>query len=113
MTFMFFFKQKTAYEISTRDWSSDVCSSDLGSRLARHVDVVLDHADLPAVTPLLTDWIAQNPATIFDLYLLCADLAPEPSALTAWRDALPYQPGYLDRVAVFLEQAPDAGSPAG
>src|ERR1044071_2886015 len=26
---MFFFKQKTAYEISTRDWSSDVCSSDL------------------------------------------------------------------------------------
>src|ERR1044071_10288547 len=26
-----FIKQKTAYEISTRDWSSDVCSSDLGS----------------------------------------------------------------------------------
>src|ERR1044071_372967 len=26
--FYFFFKQKTAYEISTRDWSSDVCSSD-------------------------------------------------------------------------------------
>src|SRR5213594_1434256 len=25
----FFFKQKTAYEISVRDWSSDVCSSDL------------------------------------------------------------------------------------
>src|SRR5213594_5240786 len=24
-----FFKQKTAYEISVRDWSSDVCSSDL------------------------------------------------------------------------------------
>ena len=26
----FFFKQKTAYEIVSRDWSSDVCSSDLG-----------------------------------------------------------------------------------
>ena len=26
----FFFKQKTAYEIGTGDWSSDVCSSDLG-----------------------------------------------------------------------------------
>ena len=25
----FFFKQKTAYEISDSDWSSDVCSSDL------------------------------------------------------------------------------------
>ena len=24
-----FFKQKTAYEIQIRDWSSDVCSSDL------------------------------------------------------------------------------------
>ena len=29
--FFFFFKQKTAYEIGTGDWSSDVCSSDLGS----------------------------------------------------------------------------------
>src|SRR3712207_8030882 len=28
----FFFKQKTAYEI-WRDWSSDVCSSDLGQRV--------------------------------------------------------------------------------
>jgi len=27
--FFFFFKQKTAYEIPKRDWSSDVCSSDL------------------------------------------------------------------------------------
>src|ERR1051326_4870840 len=28
---MFFFKQKTAYEIKECDWSSDVCSSDLRS----------------------------------------------------------------------------------
>src|SRR3546814_1763475 len=27
---IFFFKQKTAYEMRIRDWSSDVCSSDLG-----------------------------------------------------------------------------------
>ena len=26
---VFFFKQKTAYEIKECDWSSDVCSSDL------------------------------------------------------------------------------------
>ena len=26
---VFFFKQKTAYEIADSDWSSDVCSSDL------------------------------------------------------------------------------------
>src|SRR3546814_16061660 len=28
-----FFKQKTAYELRIRDWSSDVCSSDLHGRL--------------------------------------------------------------------------------
>src|SRR3546814_20489172 len=27
---LFFFKQKTAYEVRISDWSSDVCSSDLG-----------------------------------------------------------------------------------
>src|ERR1043166_9908037 len=31
MFFFFFFKQKTAYEIPKRDWSADVCSSDLPS----------------------------------------------------------------------------------
>src|SRR3546814_12016261 len=36
---LFFFKQKTAYELRISDWSSDVCSSDL----ARHG--LLDHAD--------------------------------------------------------------------
>src|SRR3546814_6489383 len=31
--FLFFcFKQKTAYEMRISDWSSDVCSSDLGGR---------------------------------------------------------------------------------
>src|SRR3546814_9764138 len=29
--FFFFFKQKTAYEMRISDWSSDVCSSDLGT----------------------------------------------------------------------------------
>src|SRR3546814_10749979 len=29
MIFVFFFKQKTAYEMRISDWSSDVCSSDL------------------------------------------------------------------------------------
>src|SRR3546814_18532820 len=33
MTYLcfFFFKQKTAYEMRISDWSSDVCSSDLGN----------------------------------------------------------------------------------
>src|SRR3546814_4320895 len=31
---VFFFKQKTAYEMRISDWSSDVCSSDLAAGLA-------------------------------------------------------------------------------
>src|SRR3546814_7638504 len=32
---VFFFKQKTAYEMRISDWSSDVCSSDLTQRAQR------------------------------------------------------------------------------
>src|SRR3546814_9923449 len=35
---VFFFKQKTAYEMRISDWSSDVCSSDLLVLLARGDD---------------------------------------------------------------------------
>ena len=38
MFFFFFFKQKTAYEIKECDWSSDVCSSDLGELIAQKID---------------------------------------------------------------------------
>src|SRR3546814_2098969 len=37
-SFVFFFKQKTAYELRISDWSSDVCSSDLGR--VEHVAVM-------------------------------------------------------------------------
>src|SRR3546814_19059430 len=33
---IFFFKQKTAYEMRISDWSSDVCSSDLGFQLKKN-----------------------------------------------------------------------------
>src|SRR3546814_10928951 len=36
---IFFFKQKTAYEMRISDWSSDVCSSDLGA-LAHQIRLV-------------------------------------------------------------------------
>ena len=39
----FFFKQKTAYEMCGRDWSSDVCSSDL--RLDRFLRNAADRRD--------------------------------------------------------------------
>src|SRR3546814_8591692 len=48
---VFFFKQKTAYEMRLSDWSSDVCSSDLGADDAaeldqRHARLGRDAADL-------------------------------------------------------------------
>src|SRR3546814_5666201 len=39
----FFFKQKTAYEMRISDWSSDVCSSDLGRELDELHQRVLRH----------------------------------------------------------------------
>src|SRR3546814_2878554 len=64
VVFFFFFKQKTAYELRISDWSSDVCSSDLGSgeigfitaqikdvAQARVGDTVTD-AKRPAAAPL-------------------------------------------------------------
>src|SRR3546814_5617932 len=59
---LFFFKQKTAYEMRISDWSSDVCSSDLrpiaqGLRCASiaHPRLEIDLVDLkpPAVTACL------------------------------------------------------------
>src|SRR3546814_4679615 len=40
---LFFFKQKTAYEMRISDWSSDVCSSDLNKGRACPVISVLSH----------------------------------------------------------------------
>src|SRR6059058_3716995 len=63
--FFFFFKQKTAYEMSLRDWSSDVCSSDLACASGNYalgqarrwlelgwVDVCLAGACDMSVTPM-------------------------------------------------------------
>src|SRR3546814_4099850 len=48
---IFFFKQKTAYEMRISDWSSDVCSSDLpwGSPSAGEPRVVIGLEGDPAV----------------------------------------------------------------
>src|SRR3546814_10796311 len=53
MFIVFFFKQKTAYDMRISDWSSDVCSSDLpvgkatrdpGERLEKQIEpLLMDH----------------------------------------------------------------------
>src|SRR3546814_4493729 len=43
---LFFFKQKTAYEMRISDWSSDVCSSDLKIRSGQPAILELSFEDL-------------------------------------------------------------------
>src|SRR3546814_2107005 len=65
--YVFFFKQKTAYEMRISDWSSDVCSSDLRLRGGGEVELgdarkeqeddmgrAVGHADGPSLA-----WITQ------------------------------------------------------
>src|SRR3546814_2093543 len=57
MSFFFFFKQKTAYEMRISDWSSDVCSSDLGSLAAAErasMRSMSDAAEIPPAIPAAT-----------------------------------------------------------
>ncbi|HNP85734.1 MAG TPA: cobalamin-dependent protein [Kouleothrix sp.] len=74
-------------------------------QLANHVDVVARWADAEQVASWLAAAITANPSTLFDCYMF-ADVAPMPSALREWRAALPFQPGYLDRVAVYRQTMP-------
>ena len=54
----FFFKQKTAYEIRPRDWSSDVCSSDLDGETE---DMIDDWSDQKQV---LAKFLSLSPAEV-------------------------------------------------
>src|SRR3546814_11369001 len=59
--FFFFFKQKTAYEMRISDWSSDVCSSDLGRRVQRAAKPLghsrpLSLPDTGAISGVQPDW---------------------------------------------------------
>src|SRR3546814_6096437 len=62
LCFFFFFKQKTAYEMRMSDWSSDVCSSDLGHvRRGRLLLLVEDprHLRPEVAQPLLLQYQAR------------------------------------------------------
>jgi radical SAM superfamily enzyme YgiQ (UPF0313 family) len=78
----------------------------LSQRLASHVDIIAGWEDLQRSAFSVQRFVTYNPSTLFDLYLL-AETPPTPADLRAFRDALPFQPGYLDRVAVYRREQPE------
>src|SRR3546814_5145800 len=60
--FVFFFKQKTAYEMRISDWSSDVCSSDLMSQYVRdaRITMIYEGANGVQAMDLVGRKLAQN-----------------------------------------------------
>src|SRR5213082_3965055 len=59
-SYFFFFKQKTAYEIVSGDWSSDVCSSDLAG---------------PAIASLTGDYFPAGERGRVYAYILAGEVA--------------------------------------
>src|SRR3546814_15647097 len=57
----FFFKQKTAYEMRISDWSSDVCSSDLGFNVYTTVHSKHQEAAYKAVREGILDYTRRAP----------------------------------------------------
>src|SRR3546814_6911518 len=75
--FFFFFKQKTAYEMSISDWSSDVCSSDLDAlvegikSVAKSQSIDFDHIAITGLSDgASTATYALIHSRIFSLALL-------------------------------------------
>src|SRR3546814_14938469 len=104
MILCFFFKQKTAYEMRIRDWSSDVCSSDLQrtprrhaavGELAQHVEGFVEGEEhggrvhlsvvIPCIASDLLPFIASRSLAALGMTkmtpALPASLAPSPSRL--------------------------------
>src|SRR3546814_12962126 len=86
---MFFFKQKTAYEMRISDWSSDVCSSDLatisatfpalfptpvrfaGFAIAYNVSTSIFGGTAPAVGSALIGWTGDQLMPAYYMILSC------------------------------------------
>src|SRR3546814_11668608 len=69
---LFFFKQKTAYEMRISDWSSDVCSSDLRKA---YLDYIAKTLELTGVSAAEAKTQADQ-VMAFETRLAAASLAP-------------------------------------
>src|SRR3546814_6058278 len=74
---MFFFKQKTAYELRISDWSSDVCSSDL-TGLGGRIDI--------SMLESMAEWMS------YPLYYSFDGASPPPRNGASHSTIYPYGP---------------------
>src|SRR3546814_11630182 len=83
---VFFFKQKTAYEMRISDWSSDVCSSDLPAEAVatRMLDRVFDN------------YVMANMQRVVNAYIARSD-SPDPVEVAAGKEGLLRAYRWLDR----------------
>src|SRR3546814_87357 len=77
IVFVFFFKQKTAYEMRISDWSSDVCSSDL----VIAVDQTSEDGHQLFREGNRVGWAAREPGT-GDTYLALFNLGDAPESVS-------------------------------
>src|SRR3546814_13009286 len=105
--FVCFFKQKTAYEMRSSDWSSDVCSSDLfegpvftlaNPESAKWATISRDAAVLPVGRDNALDLVGGAPACVDRITL-------------ADGRALTWKPAGGDRLTVTLPAPPAAPDP--
>src|SRR3546814_9419827 len=94
----FVFKQKTAYEMRMRDWSSDLCSSDLYDSAVRHYA----HVDCPGHADYVKNMITG--AAQMDGAILVCSAADGPMPQTREHILLSRQVG-VPYIVVFLNKA--------
>src|SRR3546814_16306301 len=126
--YIFFFKQKTAYEMRISDWSSDVCSSDLvpaqgklweylgdlkGSRHAQLDTLVRNHhRDVLTIKHDATGRGFEKPADQIEesgfARAIRADQPPKPAPLYRHVNILDrHTPSKMLRTLLYIQQATD------
>src|SRR3546814_8278028 len=75
------FKQKTAYEMRIIDWSSVVCSSDLGGAAAEHDDLQPSPPDEHQTTVGVPQ---DGPTSEWSAYATASPVYNEPARLLKW-----------------------------
>ena len=90
-------------DASLTEWDG---AYDTIQRLANHVDIIVCWSDRQVLAAWLSEAIVANPSTLFDVYWF-TDEPPSVDELGDWRDTLPYQPSYLDRLAVYRRTVPE------